>query len=148
MGSQGVRHDWATELNWSFRIGLPGSSAGKESARNAGDPCSVPRLGRSPWRMNKLPTSVFLGFPSSSDLSPHIVTIFPCVMQVSRSAIVYNTVFFTILTKLYVRSSEFIYLINITGSLYSLSSLIPFSHQSPMTNLLFLWGGFFFRFHI
>ena len=28
--------------------GLPGSSAGKESACNAGDPGSIPSLGRSP----------------------------------------------------------------------------------------------------
>ena len=27
---------------------FPGNSAGKESARNAGDPGSIPRLGRSP----------------------------------------------------------------------------------------------------
>jgi len=30
--------------------GLPGSSAGKESTGNAGDPGSIPRLGRFPWR--------------------------------------------------------------------------------------------------
>ena len=29
-------------------MGFPGSSAGKESACNAGDPSSIPRLGRSP----------------------------------------------------------------------------------------------------
>ena len=29
-------------------MGFPGSSAGKESACNAGDPGSIPRLGRSP----------------------------------------------------------------------------------------------------
>ena len=29
-------------------LGFPGSSAGKESACNAGDPGSIPRLGRSP----------------------------------------------------------------------------------------------------
>ena len=49
MGSQRVRHDWATELNWtelnwslvycqSFPRGFPGGSDGKESACNAGDP--------------------------------------------------------------------------------------------------------------
>ena len=31
-----------------FRSGFPGSSAGKESACNAGDPSSIPGLGRSP----------------------------------------------------------------------------------------------------
>ena len=29
-------------------VGFPGSSAGKESACNAGDPCLIPGLGRSP----------------------------------------------------------------------------------------------------
>ena len=29
-------------------VGFPGSSAGKESACNAGDPSSIPGLGRSP----------------------------------------------------------------------------------------------------
>ena len=29
-------------------LGLPGGSAGKESAHNAGDLCSIPGLGRSP----------------------------------------------------------------------------------------------------
>ena len=29
-------------------MGFPGSSAGKESACNAGEPSSIPRLGRSP----------------------------------------------------------------------------------------------------
>ena len=29
-------------------MGFPGSSAGKESTRNAGDPGSIPGLGRSP----------------------------------------------------------------------------------------------------
>jgi len=42
MGSQRVRRDWATELNWTW------CSAGKESACSAGDLGSIPRLGRSP----------------------------------------------------------------------------------------------------
>ena len=33
-------------------MGFPGSSAGKESACNAGDPGSVPGLGRSPGEGN------------------------------------------------------------------------------------------------
>ena len=53
MGSHRVGHDWsdlagaaaaATHISWSF----PGSSAGKESACNAGDPGSIPGWGRSP----------------------------------------------------------------------------------------------------
>ena len=39
---------WQEETNYKRQIfGLPGSSAGKESACNAGDPGSIPGLGRS-----------------------------------------------------------------------------------------------------
>ena len=61
-------------------LGFPGSSVGKESAFNAGDSGSIPRSGRShregieyplqySWasRRDRLPTPVFLGFPSGSD---------------------------------------------------------------------------------
>ena len=48
-------------------MGLPGSSAGKESTSSAEDPGSIPELRRFPWRINRLPTSVFLGFPGDSD---------------------------------------------------------------------------------
>ena len=34
-----------------YYLGFPGGSDSKESAYNAGDPGSVPGLGRSPWRM-------------------------------------------------------------------------------------------------
>ena len=43
-------------------MGFPGGSAGKESACNAGDPSSIPGLGKIRWRRDRLPTSVFLGF--------------------------------------------------------------------------------------
>ena len=36
-----------------------GSSVDKESARNAGDPSSIPGLGKIPWRRERLPTPVF-----------------------------------------------------------------------------------------
>ena len=42
------------------------SSAGEESACSAGDADSIPGLGRSPGR-DRLPTPVFLSFPSDSD---------------------------------------------------------------------------------
>ena len=46
-------------------MGFPGSSAGKESTCNAGDPCSV--LGwEDPLEMDRLLTPVFLGFPGGS----------------------------------------------------------------------------------
>ena len=44
-----------------FEISMcfPDSSAGKESACNAGDLDSIPGLGRFPWRRERLPTPVF-----------------------------------------------------------------------------------------
>ena len=39
--------------------GFPGGSVGKESACNAGDPGSIPGLGRSPGDGNGKPTPVF-----------------------------------------------------------------------------------------
>ena len=44
-------------------VGIPGSSAGKESTCNAGDPGSIPELGRYPGVRDRLLTLVFLGFP-------------------------------------------------------------------------------------
>ena len=46
--------------------GLPDDAAGKESTCNAGDPGSIPGLGRSIGEMLGYPL-VFLGFPGSSD---------------------------------------------------------------------------------
>ena len=43
------------------REGFPHNSVGKESACNAGDPCSV--WEDLHWRRDRLPTPVFLGFP-------------------------------------------------------------------------------------
>ena len=50
-------------FSWAF----PVISAGKEYACNAGNPGSIPGLGRFPWRKDRLPTQVFLSFPGSSD---------------------------------------------------------------------------------
>ena len=50
-----------------FFPGCPDSSVGKESTCNAGDPGSIPGLGRFPWRRVRLLTSVFVGFPGGSD---------------------------------------------------------------------------------
>ena len=50
-------------------MGSPGSSVGKESAYNAGDPGSIPGLGRSdrlPLRSDRLPTPIFMDFPGGS----------------------------------------------------------------------------------
>ena len=46
--------------------GFPGSSAGKESACNAGDPGFDSWVRKIHWRRDRLPTPVFLGFPGSS----------------------------------------------------------------------------------
>ena len=41
-------------------VGFPGGSDGKESACNAGDPGSIPGLGRAPGEGKWQPTPVFL----------------------------------------------------------------------------------------
>ena len=52
-------------LIWGF-LGVPGSSGGKESAYNAGDPSLIPGVRKILWRREWLPTPVFLGFPCGS----------------------------------------------------------------------------------
>ena len=52
--------------NLILHVGFPGSSAGKESACNAGDPGLIPGLGSLPGK-GILPTPVFMGFPGGSD---------------------------------------------------------------------------------
>ena len=47
--------------------GFPGSSAGKESTCNAGEPSSVPGSRRFPGERDMLPTLVFLGCSGGSD---------------------------------------------------------------------------------
>ena len=42
-----------------MHLGFPGSSDGKESACNVGDPCSI-WVGKIPWRRKWQPTPVFL----------------------------------------------------------------------------------------
>ena len=46
-------------------LGFPGSSAGKESACDEGDPSSIPGSGR--FLEDRLPTPVLLCFPGGSD---------------------------------------------------------------------------------
>ena len=45
---------------------FPGSSSGKVSTCNAGNPSLIPGLGRSRGRGDRLPTPVFLGFSGDS----------------------------------------------------------------------------------
>ena len=47
--------------------GFLGCSAGKKSACNAGRPWFNFWIEKIPWRRNRLPTTVFLGFPGGSD---------------------------------------------------------------------------------
>ena len=53
-----LRIRWPKYWSFSFSLGFPGHSAGKESACNAGDLSSIPGLGRSLGR-EQLPTPVF-----------------------------------------------------------------------------------------
>ena len=46
--------------------GFPDSSVGEETACSAGDPSSIPWVGKVPWRRDRLRTPVFLGFPCGS----------------------------------------------------------------------------------
>ena len=57
---------WETGLGDHFHAdrGFPDSSVSKEFACNAGDPSSW--VGMIPWRRDRLPTPVFLGFPCGS----------------------------------------------------------------------------------
>ena len=52
-------------MNSCSKLGFPGSSAGKESACNAGDPTWIPGSGIC-WQRDRLPTLVFSGFPCGS----------------------------------------------------------------------------------
>ena len=51
-------------------LGFPGSSDGKESARNAGDLGSIPGLGRSPGEGNGYPLQ-HSGLENSIDYTVH-----------------------------------------------------------------------------
>ena len=56
-----VGHDWsglaAVAVSYLINsLGFPGGSDSKESACNAGDPGSIPGLGRSPWRRKEMAT--------------------------------------------------------------------------------------------
>ena len=62
------RDQWPT-----FSGGFPGSSAGKESACNSGDPSSIPGLGRSPGEGKGYPLQ-YSGLENSMDCIVHGVT--------------------------------------------------------------------------
>ena len=52
-------HYWFMESSCILSWDLPDSSAGKESSFNAGNPSSIPGLGRSARKAKKVPTPVF-----------------------------------------------------------------------------------------
>ena len=58
-------HDDVKLLYSLSRTGYHGSSAGKESS--CGRPQFYPWVEKIPWRRDRLPTPVFLGFPGGSD---------------------------------------------------------------------------------
>ena len=62
-----VKFLWLNLHDFSLFWGFSGSSAGKESTCNAGDPGSIPGSGKIPWRRDRLPTPVFLSLPDGSD---------------------------------------------------------------------------------
>ena len=73
-----VRLDWVSSIYLaifylviylSLLLGFPGSSAGKESARYAGELGSVPGLGRSPGEGNSYPLQ-YSGLENSMDCIP------------------------------------------------------------------------------
>ena len=80
LGSQRVRHDWATELNWTelkltggwnneynqIPKSFPGGSAGRESACNMGDLSSVPGVVRALGEGNSYPLQ-YSGLENSMD---------------------------------------------------------------------------------
>ena len=57
---------WVGKIHWrrdrlptAVFLGFPSGSAGKESACSVGDLSSIPRLGRSTWRRECLPTPLY-----------------------------------------------------------------------------------------
>ena len=54
-------------IRYICKWGFPGSSAGKESACNAGDPEFDSWVWKICWGRDRLPIPVFLGFPGGSD---------------------------------------------------------------------------------
>ena len=55
-------------VDGKFNKGFPGSSAGRESTCNAGDPISIPRSGRSPRERIGYPLQCSFAFPQPKEL--------------------------------------------------------------------------------
>ena len=70
-----VTHISLRHIDISYLLGFPHSSDSRESACNAGDPGSLPWVGKIPWRREWEPTPVFLpeeshGLKSLTGYSP------------------------------------------------------------------------------
>ena len=66
MEVKGPTHNIELVFHGCSPWGFPGSSVGKESTCNAGDPCSFPGSGISLGRRDRLLTPVFMDFPGGS----------------------------------------------------------------------------------
>ena len=68
-----ARNHWWAQCTWRLNgpsvlfLGFLGSSAGKESTCNAGDPQFDFWVKKNPWRRDRLPSPLFLGFAGGSD---------------------------------------------------------------------------------
>ena len=68
------KHNFPKQNIVDIPVGFPSGSDGKESACNAGDPGSTPRLGRSPGEGNGYPLQ-YSGLESSMDREAWEVTV-------------------------------------------------------------------------
>ena len=68
-----LRPEYAFSKGLALQFGLPGGSAGKESACNVGDLCSIPGLGRSPGERKGYPLQ-YSGLENFMDHIVHEVT--------------------------------------------------------------------------
>ena len=59
-------------LQFYFCLGFPGSSAGKEVCLQGRRPWFNSWVRKFPWRRDRLPTPVFMGFPDDSDVKESI----------------------------------------------------------------------------
>ena len=66
--SRTLAYSWCSINGVFLPKGFPGSSAGKESTCNAGDPRFDSWVRKIPWRRDRLPTPVFLGFAGGLDV--------------------------------------------------------------------------------
>ena len=80
----------------SRKLGFPGSSTGKESACNAGDPSSIPESGRSAGEGNGYQLQ-YSGLENSMDCIVHGVTELDTTQQLSLHFKVTSVLILTIL---------------------------------------------------